>query len=73
MTDATKFAGWKPFPRTLIECSDDRAIDWDMFAKMDEQERAKWEVEKMEGGHSPFLSRPEEVATVLRRLAGELL
>jgi pimeloyl-ACP methyl ester carboxylesterase len=72
MTDTVKHAGWKAFPRTLIQCDDDRAILWDMFA-LSEQDRAGWEIIKIEGGHSPFLSRPEEVAGVLRRIAGESL
>ncbi|KJX96893.1 alpha/beta-Hydrolase like protein [Zymoseptoria brevis] len=71
MTDPVQFAAWTIFPRTLIKCRDDKTISWQMFSKMSEQDRAGWEILKMDGGHSPFLSRPDEVSVVLRRFAGE--
>ncbi|SMQ45068.1 unnamed protein product [Zymoseptoria tritici ST99CH_3D7] len=71
MTDPVQFAAWTKFPRTLIKCRDDRTISWQMFSKMSEQDQAGWEILETDGGHSPFLSRPDEVAVILRRFAGE--
>ncbi|KAK4539407.1 hypothetical protein LTR36_010970 [Oleoguttula mirabilis] len=70
-------AGWKLFPVTYVFCAEDRAVPAEcMRARVetilgDERLRGRWEVLTLEGGHSPFLSRPDECARVIRRAAGE--
>lgn len=68
----TKHAGWEDFPCTYVLCKDDRtvppAVCRKMFERLGEQERKTWTLEEIEGGHSPFLSRPGELARLLRRV-----
>jgi pimeloyl-ACP methyl ester carboxylesterase len=56
-------AGWKAVPSTYVVCEQDQAIP--PFAQEAMAQRAG-EVLRMDSGHSPFLSRPEELADLLR-------
>lgn len=62
-------AAWPPGARTSIVCRDDRAVapDWSRRAA---RERLGVEALELDGSHSPFLSRPLELARVLDGLAG---
>jgi pimeloyl-ACP methyl ester carboxylesterase len=54
--------------RTSIVCRDERCIRPDWSRRVAREELGVEPVE-LDGGHSPFLSRPRELATVLARLA----
>ena len=57
-----------PVERTSILCRDERAVRPDWSRRMS-RELLGVEAVELEGGHSPFLSRPRELAEVLLRLA----
>lgn len=74
--ETTQHTPWETFPCTYIFTTEDRAIPFEMqqamLAAMSVEERANWETVTVEGGHSPFLSKPEECAQVLRKIAGDV-
>lgn len=74
-SEATKHAGWEAFPCTYVLCKDDRAVPPAFCRKMvdalSEEEKKSWTFEEIEGSHSPFLSRPAELAAMLRRIVGQ--
>jgi pimeloyl-ACP methyl ester carboxylesterase len=55
-------------PRASILCRGERVID-PAWSRTMSRELLGVEAIELEGGHSPFLSRPEELAAVLARLA----
>ena len=65
-TTASGVAAWRAKPSTYVVCTEDQSIDVDaqraMAARCDV-------VEEWECSHSPMLSRPDDVATLLRRIA----
>lgn len=73
--ETTKHAGWEAFPCTYVTCLDDRAVPpavcKAMLDRLSEEERMSWTFQESEGSHSPFLSRPAELAGLLRRAVGE--
>ena len=60
---------WPDVPSTYIVCADDRAVDPDTQRRL---ARDVLGVEPIEvpGGHSPFLTRPAELAALLVEAAG---
>lgn len=55
--------------RAYIRCSQDEAIPAFIQDKMVQHSGVKWVVENFDTSHSPFLSRPVELAGCLARLA----
>jgi pimeloyl-ACP methyl ester carboxylesterase len=68
MTETSPLTVWPAVPSAYISCRDDRATnpDWERSAARD---RLGVEPVELDGGHSPMLSRPAELAEVLDRLA----
>jgi pimeloyl-ACP methyl ester carboxylesterase len=66
--EPSPLTAWPEVPAAYVVCRDDRAVnpDWGRRAA-----RARLGVEpiELEGGHSPFLSRPAELGRVLADLA----
>ena len=60
---------WPGIPSAYITPRDDRATnpDWQRTAARD---RMGVEAVEIDGGHSPMLSRPAELAEMLHELAG---
>lgn len=56
-------------PRFYIECLDDRALDPEKQRRMYTATPVQ-AVHSLRGGHSPFLSRPAELAAILTAIAG---
>jgi pimeloyl-ACP methyl ester carboxylesterase len=61
--DRTHGAGWRTIPTDYIVCDRDQAIPPVMQADM--AERAGATTSHLDSGHSPFLSRPSELADLL--------
>ena len=62
-TAATQTAAWKTIPSTYIVCDRDNAIPpagQEFFASRLQR------VHHLDAGHGPFLSRPDELATLIR-------
>ncbi|MEU4473564.1 alpha/beta fold hydrolase [Micromonospora sp. NPDC023888] len=53
---------WRSIPSTYVVCANDRAISVPLQEKM--ADRAT-DVRRIESSHSPFLSRPAELAALL--------
>lgn len=68
MTETTPLQAWPSVASAYIACHDDHATNpaWQVGAAA---ERLGVEPVVLDGGHSPMLSRPEELAEVLDRLA----
>jgi hypothetical protein len=68
LTETTPLATWPDVESRSIVCRDDRAInpEWVRGAARD---RLGTEAIEIGGGHSPFLTRPAELAQVLHALA----
>ena len=66
--ETTPLTAWPDVDSRSIVCRDDRAInpDWVRTAARD---RLGVEAIELDGGHSPFLTRPAELAAVLDSLA----
>jgi len=58
---------WRTKPSTYVVCTEDHSID---PAAQRAMAAACGTVEEWDCSHSPMLSRPDEVATLLRRVAG---
>jgi pimeloyl-ACP methyl ester carboxylesterase len=57
---------WPSFPAGYIVCTDDRALDPALSRAMARSHLApSSRITEIEGGHSPFLSRPQELAELL--------
>jgi pimeloyl-ACP methyl ester carboxylesterase len=59
---------WPPGRRVSIVCREDRAIAADWACRV-ARERLGVEPIELDGGHSPFLSRPSELAALLAEVA----
>lgn len=68
MNEVTPLPAWPDVDRATIVCTDDHAInpDWVRSASRD---RLGVDAIEIAGGHSPFLTRPSELAAVLHALA----
>lgn len=66
--EITPLVAWPDVESRSIVCRDDRAInpDWVRAAARD---RLGVEADEIDGGHSPFLTRPVELARLIDRLA----
>jgi len=62
--EASPLSSWPDVPSTYIVCSEDRTVnpDWSRRAA---KEWIGADVIELPGGHSPFLSRPHELAEIL--------
>ena len=58
--------GWRATPSTYVVCADDRAVHPDLQRAMAQRATTRLE---WPGGHSPALTRPGEVATLIAELA----
>jgi pimeloyl-ACP methyl ester carboxylesterase len=68
-------AAWRKIPVAYLVCEDDKLIPATLQEGMVDNMRkagADVSVERVASSHSPYLSRPVEVARFLRRAAGEL-
>jgi pimeloyl-ACP methyl ester carboxylesterase len=66
-SDSAGPAAWRTVPCTAIVCTEDRAISVDRLEQM--ADRTGGEVVRWASSHSPFLSRPAEVAALVGGLA----
>ena len=66
MTEVTPLEVWPDVPVASIACSDDRAINPD-WVRSAARERLGVEAIEVPGGHSPFLTRPDELADLLEQ------
>ena len=68
MNEPSPLTAWPDAPSAYIVCRDDRAFnpDWGRQAARD---RLGVQAVELDGGHSPFLTRPAELARVLDTLA----
>jgi pimeloyl-ACP methyl ester carboxylesterase len=67
MQEVTPLRRWPDSPSAYILCTDDRVIP-PAYSRRAAREQLGVEPVEMAGGHSPFLSRPRELATLLERL-----
>jgi pimeloyl-ACP methyl ester carboxylesterase len=66
LTQRPRRLAWTARPTTYVVCSKDRAIPaWQQQQMAENADR----VVEMEAGHSPFLSKPDELATLLATAA----
>jgi pimeloyl-ACP methyl ester carboxylesterase len=67
MTEPSPLAAWPKVESDYIVCREDRALnpDWGRRAA---RERLGIEAIEIDGGHSPFLTRPAELAAILDSL-----
>lgn len=69
-----QYAAWKEIESSYLLCEKDQAIDKAVQEAMVNQEGTKWKrVKRMQSGHSPWLSSPEETVNFVRECAGEKL
>jgi pimeloyl-ACP methyl ester carboxylesterase len=61
-TEPLAAAAWKTVPSTYVVCDNDNAIP--VFAQEAMSQRSS-RVERLSAGHSPFLSRPDELVRIL--------
>jgi pimeloyl-ACP methyl ester carboxylesterase len=64
MNEVTPLVAWPEVPSAYIVCRDDRAVNPD-WARGAARERLGIEPVEIDGGHSPFLTRPAELARLL--------
>jgi pimeloyl-ACP methyl ester carboxylesterase len=64
MNEVTPLAHWPDVPSTYIVCRDDRAVNPD-WARRAARERLGVEAVELDGGHSPFITRPMELAALI--------
>jgi pimeloyl-ACP methyl ester carboxylesterase len=64
MNEVTPLTAWPDVPSAYIVCRDDHATNPD-WARQAARERLGVEPLEIDGGHSPFLTRPAELAVLL--------
>lgn len=64
MNEVTPLTKWPDAPSAYIVCRDDRAMNPE-WARTAARERLGVEPAEIDGGHSPFITRPRELATLL--------
>ncbi len=64
MNEPSPLAAWPAVPSRVIACADDRAINPE-WMRSSARERLGVEALEIAGGHSPFLTRPAELAAVI--------
>jgi pimeloyl-ACP methyl ester carboxylesterase len=64
MDEVTPMAEWPDVERHSIVCRDDRAINPD-WVRAAARERLGVEAVEIDGGHSPFMTRPDELAEIV--------
>lgn len=64
LQEASPLTDWPDVERSSIVCRDDRAINPE-WVRMASRERLGVDAIELGGGHSPFLSRPSELARIL--------
>jgi hypothetical protein len=69
--EVTPLRAWPAVPAAYIVCAGDRAIS-PAYSSRAARELLGVEAFEMPGGHSPFLSRPADLATRLSLLAGDV-
>ncbi|KAM3424973.1 hypothetical protein BST61_g6944 [Cercospora zeina] len=74
LAEVTRHAPWRHFPCTYIYTNEDLALPLSIqqlsLERLSEEECANWTFFTIEGGHSPFLSKPDECVRILRQLVG---
>ena len=65
-TETVRAAAWRDRPSTYVVCEQDQAIP--VFAQEAMSQRAR-DVFRLDAGHSPFLSQPDEVVKLVTQLA----
>jgi pimeloyl-ACP methyl ester carboxylesterase len=65
--EVTPLRRWPDSPAAYILCTDDRVVS-PAYSRRAARDQLGVEPIEIAGGHSPFLSRPRELATVLERL-----
>jgi hypothetical protein len=68
MAEITRLADWPDVERASIVMREDRAINPE-WVRLAARERLGVDAIELAGGHSPFLSRPVELARLLHDLA----
>ncbi len=64
MKEPSPLTAWPAVPSRVIVCADDRAINPE-WVRSSARERLGVEALEIAGGHSPFLTRPAELAAVI--------
>ena len=70
MTEPTPFEAWPTVPTKVLLCRDDRLFPAS-FVRRVSRERLGITPEEIDGGHTPALSRPAELAARLLGYAAE--
>lgn len=76
-TSTASYAAWKHIPSTYIVTDDDQIGSRAVRERMARQEGGQWGVGNSLGeihvmsGHSPFLSKPEWMSRLIRKVSGE--
>ena len=65
------YTAWRYIPCTFLLCEKDQALPLVVQNAMVEVEGNLFEVERCDADHSPFVSRPERTAEVIRKAAQE--
>jgi pimeloyl-ACP methyl ester carboxylesterase len=68
LTETTPLTAWPAIESRSIVCRDDRAINPE-WVRLAARERLGIEAIEIGGGHSPFLTRPAELARMLNAMA----
>ena len=58
-------------PSVYLICENDNAVPVSMQEQLAKNIGEGCNIERCSAGHSPFISQPEVVAKIIRRLAGE--
>lgn len=67
MNEVTPLAAWPDLPKEYIVCRNDHAINPD-WARGAARDRLGVQPVEIDGGHSPFMTRPAELARILDSL-----
>ena len=68
MEEVTRLRAWPTAPADYIVCRDDRALN-PAWGRVAARERLGGNAVEIDGGHSPFLTRPAELSIILDALA----
>ncbi|KAF2101692.1 alpha/beta-hydrolase [Rhizodiscina lignyota] len=67
------YEAFRHLPSTYLMCENDQAVKIEIQEAIVAANPECWKIERCDGDHSPFLSRPEFTVGVIRKAAGEKL
>lgn len=62
------YAAYQHYPSTYLYCTEDQALPLELQEMMVGRSGVEFDKEECTAGHSPFLSQPEKILTIVKKM-----